>query len=394
MNRALGMLLIVLVVAGYGRLAVAQTITWTGAEDGEWTNSLNWDLGRKPADGDTLVFPAVASNKTQTAPYINAIAIELEGGGYVIGPPSKGLTLDVGGISSVGTNTINCQILQSSRDYTSNDGTLIFGGLNSLKNLYLYGNGDFLFNGNVTAGTRLCDFHSTGVARFQTALPNFAFGNLGNAYGIRIFSSGTMLVNCTQVDGTLVYGVGGEGTLGGNGTIQAATNAAYAGSGVVALGAQANALQPTGNGILSPGDPEVNDGIGTFTVTAEDRVIFGSDSNSTTGTLAIQIGDAGAGDILAINGDLELSATNSVLSLTTALGVAPDGEYPFLTFTGNRTGTFASVLLNGVDVTVDAESGFLVAPSKSYLLFYEGTSNGLIKLGVAPDPFGTVVTIR
>ncbi len=377
-------------------IAFADTITWTGNEDGEWSNPDNWDLNRIPAGGDRLVFPAVAPNKTQNAITVGnsseRIDLVLEGGGYVI--TNSAATFTFGSeLISIGDNTINCIIWhQNQPAYTSTDGTLTLGGKQQTKGLSLNGNGNFVFTGDIVAGNRQLTFNSTGVTRFQNDLARFSSDGSGNALGIRMFTSGTMLVNCTQQEGTFIFGVGGDGTLGGNGTIHVATNATYVGTtGIVTLGAQANPVQPTGNGILSPGDPEVNNGIGTFTIVAQDKVIFGSDVHSSTGTLAIKIGDAGSVDLLAIDGSLDLSSTNNVLSLTAAVDVAPDDDLTFLSFTGSRTGEFSTVLLNNTDVTEKVHTGFRVG-NKKFKVVYEGESDGSIKLVGVPS--GTYIIIH
>src|SRR6187402_2016960 len=46
--------------------AAADTCTWTGATNGNWSTGTNWtgcDNSGVPENGDTLVFPASAANK-------------------------------------------------------------------------------------------------------------------------------------------------------------------------------------------------------------------------------------------------------------------------------------------------------------------------------------------
>jgi hypothetical protein len=49
---------------------VPSTLIWTGDVDANWgTNNAgntNWNTNALPADGDTLIFPAIASNFTNT----------------------------------------------------------------------------------------------------------------------------------------------------------------------------------------------------------------------------------------------------------------------------------------------------------------------------------------
>src|SRR5262245_66686522 len=48
--------------------ADATTRTWTGTNSGNWSDGGNWS-GGTPVAGDDLVFPAAASNKTNTNDY-------------------------------------------------------------------------------------------------------------------------------------------------------------------------------------------------------------------------------------------------------------------------------------------------------------------------------------
>ncbi len=46
--------------------AEATPRTWTGATSGNWSTATNWSGNVAPVPGDDLVFPLIASNKTNT----------------------------------------------------------------------------------------------------------------------------------------------------------------------------------------------------------------------------------------------------------------------------------------------------------------------------------------
>ncbi|OPZ27429.1 MAG: hypothetical protein BWZ02_01648 [Lentisphaerae bacterium ADurb.BinA184] len=390
-KRAAGTLALAAVLAAATQAA---PITWTGAADGNWNNPGNWDLGRVPAGGDAILLPAGGVNKTQNAMTLGSsspddqITLAIGEGGYTLNNAAAALTFG-NTLTSVGNNTINCRINHQNRpSYTSDGGTLTFNGTHTTKGLTLYGDGDFLFNsGTVVGGSRALDFHGTGTARFQAALGPFSqVFSQSRAGGVRGYDAGTILLNGTQSAGTLAYGIGGGGTLGGNGLAQVSYSASAVGSGIMGIGFQPNAAHPSGNGTLSPGDPLVNGGFGTFTVTVGDRLVLGSNADATTGTLAVQIGEAGNSDRLVINGNLDLSSSRDVLSLSLAGGVTPSGEYSLFTFTGTRTGVFDTVLLNGSDITALAESGFEAGGTRLQLV-YDGLANGHLRLmPIIPEP--------
>jgi len=54
---------IVLALFVMASTAGAATVTWTGAINGTWSNTSNWDIGAVPAAGDTLIFSSSATTK-------------------------------------------------------------------------------------------------------------------------------------------------------------------------------------------------------------------------------------------------------------------------------------------------------------------------------------------
>jgi hypothetical protein len=69
--------------------AAADTCTWTGAVNSNWSDGGNWsgcDNAGVPESGDTLVFPEAASNKSTNNDFIGAAfkAIQIPGSGYTL----------------------------------------------------------------------------------------------------------------------------------------------------------------------------------------------------------------------------------------------------------------------------------------------------------------------
>src|SRR5262245_65714366 len=81
--------LIAILVCGLLALSssvTAATRTWTGTTSGVWTLAANWG-GTAPVAGDDLVFPAGASNMTNTNDFAagtNFNSITFTGGPYIL----------------------------------------------------------------------------------------------------------------------------------------------------------------------------------------------------------------------------------------------------------------------------------------------------------------------
>lgn len=93
--------------------AMPATITWTGgsATSANWSDAANWDLGRAPINGDSLVFPASAKQLANTDDIaglsVNSIAFQgaftAATGGYTLS--GDDLTVGAGGIADNGSNS-------------------------------------------------------------------------------------------------------------------------------------------------------------------------------------------------------------------------------------------------------------------------------------------------
>ncbi|MDF3058965.1 MAG: hypothetical protein K0R17_3180 [Rariglobus sp.] len=197
---------------------------------------------------------------------------------------------------------------------------------------------------------------SLGGDMFGTGSPNTNFSvtksgpglqrlNGSSLYtGVTTVSGGTLLVNGTHTQGTGAnagrYLVTSGATLGGHGTvILSDTNAGTTG---VSL-----------SGVLSPGDPLVNSGIGTFTVNAANsaRSAFAFETGA---TLAIRLGAANSASRVAFTSAStnEVFFNNTVVHFTdlTAGGLS-SGHYTLVS--ADASGAFNGLTLDG--------SGFITA---------------------------------
>jgi len=152
----------------------------------------------------------------------------------------------------------------------------------------------------------------------------------GTYTGATTVSAGRLLVNGTLASAAIVNG----GTLGGKGTI----------SGGLIVNA----------GTVSPGNS-----IDTFHV---GDTAFGDNSN-----LQIELGTAGACDVLAVTGNLDLTSLTDTLTL---VGTPDGGDYVIVTYTGTLSGQFDTV--TGMD--------------PSYHVDYGAGSDSRITLTTIPEP--------
>ncbi len=130
-------LMIALTVTCFSTHAFASTCIWTGAASSVWSAPLNWTScgGGAPVNGDSLVFPESATNKTNThdqAAFSNAASISFTGttSGYAVsGTP---LSIASGGINNSntsGTNLIALNMsLSAAQSFTGAAGAMVLNG--------------------------------------------------------------------------------------------------------------------------------------------------------------------------------------------------------------------------------------------------------------------------
>ncbi|HEX7379774.1 MAG TPA: hypothetical protein VF278_21800, partial [Pirellulales bacterium] len=229
--------------------AMPATITWTGgsATSANWSDAANWDLGRAPINGDSLVFPASAkqlANSDDIAGLsVNSIAFQgaftASTGGYTLS--GDDLTVGAGGITDNGSNsnggsaTIANQIdfnvaLAAAQHWSIADSGLghdltVNGNVaNNGFALTAYGTGTIDIGGEMSGGGEL---YAAGVpAGFTSSqTPGGAFGgltlNLSHSNG---YTGGTHVGDYATVV------VSTDSALGPGGTNDAGTTVSQSGT--------------------------------------------------------------------------------------------------------------------------------------------------------------------
>jgi len=105
-------LLVLCALGGFAAPGAAQTFTWTGAQNANWSIGNNWASGLAPAGtgAENLVFPSGAANLLTNNNMNNASfnSITIKGSGYTLS--NKAITIGAGGLadsSAAGSNTIS-----------------------------------------------------------------------------------------------------------------------------------------------------------------------------------------------------------------------------------------------------------------------------------------------
>ncbi len=208
--------------------AAADTCTWDGSSSANWSDGANWtgcDNSGVPQDGDSLLFPTTASNKTNTNDIVglDLNRIDIQGDNYVLGgndlsfTPSLAMALSItGDFNNFGLNsTINgssSKAIESSGVDNEISGNMV---------LNLTGGGDM----NFTTGSDTNDLEISGVISGSTDIfvvsPDsrlFLTGtNTFNKSGITI--NDTSILDC-GVDSCLgTYSSGDTVTIWGGGRL-------------------------------------------------------------------------------------------------------------------------------------------------------------------------------
>ena len=181
--------------------AAADTCTWTGTVSANWSNGGNWsgcDNGGVPENGDTLVFPASASNKTNNNDLVglDLDEIRISGTDYVIGGNALTISPSINSVMQF-TNTsgnsdyqIDTTISGGSVSISQDDGP----GLNTVSgdltfaisgdmNFYNYDTSSFVISGNRSGSSGNVNYY--GNINLSGAGTNTYSGgvNVSNASG-------------------------------------------------------------------------------------------------------------------------------------------------------------------------------------------------------------------
>jgi autotransporter-associated beta strand protein len=281
--------------------AFGATRTWTGTSSGLWSAAANWG-GTAPVPGDDLVFPAGASNLSNTNDFGAGTAfssITISGAGYVLG--GAAVNLGAGGIGSSLGGTISVDLTPTAAEmWTVSSGTLTISGNVNLngQTLTLNSAGG---NGNITGvisgsgtivkigggGSGGVDWQLSGSNTFsgQIQVNNGRLvANNANAFGV---SDNTLANGIITNGGTVTFGsftfapeyiqVNQAGNAG-NGALQAVGNPVETGTIELGTAVLMNVVAPaslTFNGVVT--------GSGTFNMGGNGVYILANAGNNFTG---------------------------------------------------------------------------------------------------------------
>lgn len=238
---------------------------------------------------------------------------------------------------------------QSIRGLSGGDATTLAGAENSANDPAAAGT--LTLGPSALAGDAYTFSGTLGGDMFGTGTPNTNFSltkagpglqrlNGNSLYiGATTVSGGTLLVNGTHTQGTGAanagrYLVSAVGTLGGNGTL-------------VLSDVNGGATGLSISGVLSPGDPALNSGLGALTInasaSARSALAF-----ETGGALAIRLGAANSASRLSIVGasSNEIFFNNNTVRFTDLLsGSLSAGQYVLVS--ADSAGAFSGLTLDG-----------------------------------------------
>ena len=337
--------LIALALCGIVAPTLAQTFTWSGAQNANWSIGNNWVGGVAPAGtgAENLVFPNGAANLLTNNNMNNAAfnSITIKGSGYTLS--NKAITLGAGGLadsSAAGTNTISFAVsFAATRTVTvSNAGTtLTISGVIS-------GAGGFTKSGAGTVVLSAANTYS-GVTTINAGVVAIAAdAGLGSAPGAAspgriVFGGGTLRTTATF---TLAANRGIALTGAGTISTDPATTLTYGG-----IIAGAGSLTKTGTGTL------ILSGVNTYT--GATTVSAGTLRLGTTNSIG-----AASAVTVAAGATFDLNGFSDVIGSLAGAGTVTSGAAGAVTLTAggnNSTTTFSGVIQNGSGTVALTKTG-------------------------------------
>src|SRR5436309_2904445 len=409
-------LLILLALGGFVSPGLAQTFTWTGTQNANWSVGNNWAGGVAPAGtgAENLVFPAGAANlltnNTTNNGSFNSVTIK--GTGYTLG--NKAITLGAGGLadsSAAGSNTISLGItFAATRTVTvsnaattltisgvitgaggltkSGAGTLVLSAANTYTGVTTINAGTISIPTDAALGTPPGAATPGRIVFAGGTLRSTATFALAANRGISLSGAGTISTDpaTTLTYGGIIAGPGGL-TKAGTGTLLVSGLSTYTGATAISAGtlrlSATNAIGSTSAVTVTAGatfdlggfSDVVGSlaGAGTVTSSAPGTVTLsaGGNNSSTAFTGVIQDGSGQVG--LPVTGTVSLSGA----TLSGTMGFTPP--------TGS---TFTIVNNDGSDAVVGtfaglAEGSTVVLSGQAFKISYVGGTGNDVVLSVA-----------
>src|SRR3989441_984094 len=355
-------LLILLALGGFVSPGLAQTFTWTGTQNANWSVANNWAGGVAPAGtgAENLVFPAGAANlltnNTTNNGSFNSVTIK--GTGYTLG--NKAITLGAGGLadsSAAGSHTISLGItFAATRTVTvsnaattltisgvitgaggltkSGAGTLVLSAANTYTGVTTINAGTISIPTDAALGTPPGAATPGRIVFAGGTLRSTATFALAANRGISLSGAGTISTDpaTTLTYGGIIAGPGGL-TKAGTGTLLVSGLSTYTGATAISAGtlrlSATNAIGSTSAVTVTTGatfdlggfSDVVGSlaGAGTVTSSAPGTVTLtaGGNNSSTAFTGVIQNGSGTVGLTKTGTGTLTLSGVNTYSGATT-----------------------------------------------------------------------------
>src|SRR5437588_6874687 len=187
---------------------VPATLVWAGDVDANWGTSLlgntNWNTNTLPMNGDDLVFPMVAANRTNTN-NINGLSlssISFGGSGYVVGGNAISLA-SLSDSSTVGVSALNLPLTVTSTMTVTVDvagTTLTAGGaISGVGGLFKVGSGTLRLAGSQANTYSATTTQTAGTLELAKAGVVAIAGNLLVSGGAAREIIGNQIANSSMV---------------------------------------------------------------------------------------------------------------------------------------------------------------------------------------------------